>query len=98
MSELFKALQNFEPQKRKTSWHVTIDGKKLEVDESKHREILTHGTDAFMLQGDEIVRKPIKRGKIVYGELIQGEIGYNFHHNDPYWPNEIVKGGHTWTK
>lgn len=98
MSELFKALEEFKPKARKKIFQVIIDGKELQVDLEKHKEILLHGAENFMLKGKDIVRRPIKTGKIVYGRLVQGKLGYDLHDNDPYWPNDMKEGGYTWTR
>jgi len=78
---------------------VIIDGKKIEVDAKKYKEIEMHGAHAYTLKDGEIVRKPKKSAVRTYLQLRKSDgKGYVFENGNPYWPTDLVKGGCTWQK
>jgi hypothetical protein len=60
MTEFFKARDNFKPRERKP-YTVTIEGKTIEVTHQKILEIQASGIQNWMLENNEIVKKPIKK-------------------------------------
>jgi hypothetical protein len=95
MDELFKAISSLAPQKKKIHT-VNVQGKELEVSLEKKIEIQRAGEDAFILQGDEIVRKPIVRASRKLAELKKNEIGCHFYDGDPFWVERIAEEGYAW--
>jgi hypothetical protein len=95
MTEFFKARDNFKPRERKP-YTVTIEGKTIEVTHQKILEIQASGIQNWMLENNEIVKKPIKKTGRIFNELKKTAEGYTFLNNDPYWPTEINGEGYTW--
>ena len=78
---------------------VIIDGKKIQVDAKKYKEIEMHGANAYTLKDGEIIRKPKKNTVRTYLQLRESDgKGYVFENGNPYWPTGLVKGGFTWQK
>ena len=95
MPGFFEALENFKPKERKP-YVAIIEGKSIVVSFEQHQEILRVGEENYMWQKGEIVRKPMPKAKRGYNVLKKSDNGYNFHDNNPYWPNKIVEGGFKW--
>ena len=98
MNELLKALDNLPPVKKKIHT-VTIQGKTIEVSLEKKLEILkaTNGEDAFILDGDKIIPKPVeKKSKHRLPTLKKDKTGGHFHNGDPFWLERIAEEGYTW--
>ena len=97
MSELLKALQDLPPVPKKKHF-VTIQGKTVEVSLQKSLEVLRHGADAYIWQGNEFVLKPKPKTKTTYRTLQKDTRGYDFLDGDIHWPNKIIDGGVTWQR
>ena len=97
MSELLKAFQNLPPVPKKKHF-VTIQGKTVEVSLQKSLEVLRHGADAYIWQGNEFVLKPKPKTKTTYRTLQKDTRGYDFLDGDIHWPNKIIDGGVTWQR
>ena len=97
MSELLKAFQNLPPVPKKKHF-VTIQGKTVEVSLKRSLEVLRHGADAYIWQGNEFVLKPKPKTKTTYRTLQKDTRGYDFLDGDIHWPNKIIDGGVTWQR
>tara|TARA_Y100001935_G_C17310774_1_gene515957 strand:+ start:6920 stop:7222 length:303 start_codon:yes stop_codon:yes gene_type:complete len=95
MSELLKALNNLPPVKPKKHF-VKVDGKNFEVSLQKKLEIMKVGEDNYMVQGQDIVKKPKLKFRTRFSKLKTVKIGYKFHGEDIHWPIETVEGGQAW--
>jgi|TARA_R110000796_G_scaffold2582_2_gene10138 hypothetical protein len=97
MSEFLKALQDLSPLTKKKHF-VTIQGKTVEVSLKRSLEVLRHGADAYIWQGNEFVLKPKPKTKTTYRTLQKDTRGYDFLDGDIHWPNKIIDGGVTWQR
>jgi hypothetical protein len=97
MSEFLKAFQNLHPAPKKTHF-VTIQGKTVEVSLQKSLEVLRHGVDSYIWQGNEFVLKPKPTYKTTYRTLQKDIRGYDFLDGDIHWPDKIIDGGVTWQR
>ena len=95
MPGFFDAAANFK-QPAKKPITATIAGTVITVTLEQKKEIMLSGEDAWMLKDGQLVKKPMPTVKKGYKRLIKSDMGYNFYDNNPYWPKEIVEGGHTW--
>lgn len=95
MDELFKAISSLAPQKKKIHT-VNVQGKELEVSLEKKIEIQRAGEDAFMLDGGEIVRKPVVKKSRKLPMLKKSKIGCHFYNSDPFWVERIAEEGYAW--
>ena len=84
---------------KEKKYTVTIEGKEIEVSLEKNLEIMKHGEEAFMLQDEKIVRRPIKKNNLkkpILKKQLPGKLGYKFYDNDPLWVDSIVEEGFSW--
>lgn len=95
MPGLFEALSKM-PKRGPKKHFITVDGKQYEVSHEKHQWAVRQGFDNLIIQGGEIVLKPVPKVKTRYSVLAQSEKGYFFEDNDIHWPNKIADGGVTW--
>ena len=108
MNELFKALENFKPRPVNNNFFVELFGDNVialtntessntkRISKEEYRMVSTYGIENFIYK-DKLERKIQK--KIIKGHykiLIKDTNGHIFLNSDPYWPTEIVEGGHTW--
>ena len=73
--------------------------KEIEVSLEKNLEIMKHGEEAFMLQDEKIVRRPIKKNNLkkpILKKQLPGKLGYKFYDNDPLWVESVVEEGFVW--
>ena len=96
MPGFFEALNNFQSKERKKPT-VEIQGTEMETSIELFKKVQMHGAENFELKSGKIVLKQsyLKNYK-TYAMLTKSEKGYVFFDNDPYWPKEFTKGGHTW--
>ena len=76
MPGIFEALKKYEPYVKKHM--VTIQGKKIQVSLDKKLEILKAGEEKYMLQGDNIILKPVSKTQRRFPVIKKLE-------QDPYW-------------
>jgi hypothetical protein len=95
MPGFFEALNKTSPIDGKKHF-VTIQGQAKEVSLQKKLEILKHGEENFLLNGNEIELKPKPKLKTAYPVLKAMEKGYHFIDGDIHWPNSIGEGGKAW--
>lgn len=95
MSSIFEALRN-RPKKEPKKHFVSIDGKQIEVSLAKKLEIQKHGEQNYMLEDQQIVRRPVKKIKSKFTKLLKADQGYHFLDDDIHWPTQIGEGGKTW--
>jgi|TARA_R110000803_G_scaffold53373_1_gene109590 hypothetical protein len=84
---------------KEKKYTVTIEGKEIEVSLEKNLEIMKHGEEAFMLQDEKIVRRPIKKNNLkkpILKKQLPGKLGYKFYDNDPLWVESVVEEGFSW--
>tara|TARA_R110001606_G_scaffold7299_2_gene32296 strand:+ start:581 stop:901 length:321 start_codon:yes stop_codon:yes gene_type:complete len=84
---------------KEKKYTVTIEGKEIEVSLEKNLEIMKHGEEAFMLQDEKIVRRPIKKNNLkkpILKKQLPGKLGYKFYDNDPLWVESVVEEGFVW--
>ena len=84
---------------KEKKYTVTIEGKEIEVSLEKNLEIMKHGEEAFMLQDEKIVRRPIKKNNLkkpILKTQLPGKLGYKFYDNDPLWVESVVEEGFSW--
>ena len=84
---------------KEKKYTVTIEGKEIEVSLEKNLEIMKHGEEAFMLQDEKIVRRPIKKNNLkkpILKKQLPGKLGYKFYDNDPLWVEAVVEEGFSW--
>ena len=97
MLELLKALQDL-PLVPEKKHFVTIQGKTVQVSLKKSLEVIQHGADAYIWQGNDFVLKPKPKYKTTYRTLQKDTRGYDFLDGDIHWPNKIIDGGVTWQR
>ena len=95
MPGFFEAMANM-PEPRVKKHMVTIQGKEIEVELAKKIEIMRSGEDKYMLEGDEIIMKPIPKTNKKFPVLCTDENGYKFYTGDPYWVQGTIEEGYTW--
>jgi len=95
MDELLKAINTLQPQKKKVHT-VNIQGNEIEVSLEKKIEIQRAGEEAFILEGREIVRKPVVKTSRKLPMLKKSKIGCHFYNSNPFWVERIAEEGYTW--
>jgi len=97
MKELFEALKNLPPVKKKIHT-VTIQGRTVEVTLQKKIEVMNTGGESnyHWVSPTEFERKPVIKPKRLFPILAKSDKGYVFNNGDPYWVEGIDEGGHTW--
>ena len=94
MSEIFKALNNFQRVAKKHT--VLVDGQEIEVTLQKKLEIIQNGVENYTIKDGAIILKSKRRSGVVYPVLKKTHRGYAFHEGDIHWPGEIIEGGESW--
>jgi hypothetical protein len=98
MQELFKALSGI-PKPREKKHFVNVEGKQFEVSLKRKLEMQRVGEQNYLAKttkfGTEFILKP-KLSQRGYKVLTRASVGYDFYHNDPYYPKDHVSGGWQW--
>ena len=78
---------------------VCIQGQKVVVSLQKKLEVIRHGEDAYEWKTPtEFVLKPPPKVLKTYKTMKKAKKGLCFFDNDPYYPDQIVLEGFTWTR
>ena len=107
MDEIFKALNSFKPTPVSDNFYIEVKNKEIislcrepnnntfKISQQDYKFLLNKGIEYFIYDHG-IVKKPKKKTERVFDVLKKDVRGYNLQDNDPYWPIDIVEGGHTW--
>jgi hypothetical protein len=108
MDEFLKAFRAFrEGLKDPDDYYMEVENKEIlslcrepkentiKISKKDFMLLLDTGIKHFFYDGN-IVRKPFEIKTKHFSVLKESDEGYRLLDNDPYWPEEIVKGGYKW--
>ena len=97
MSELLKGLRSSLANIKQKKHKVCINGKIVNVDLKKKKEVIQNGEDAYYWISDTEFRlKPPPKPKVQFSVLKNVDKGYSFHNGDIHWPDRIIENGEVW--